>query len=304
MPKRIIEETFRAVKPRGRTGSAAPSVAAIGVSIAKDDLSASLSAAGQQIAQLQSIYQQQALLIAANTQAVLSNTAAKGNSAGGVIGRAASGALGGGLGFLSPIISGIAQLFGGSRSAVAELPLYAPPPAVSITAGLTSAALPGLPSAGSSPQPTIVSGLSRLFNAGSSSTAPVPGETSAQVASSASGPPAGYPDLGALSSNTSSPAEAPVQLSRRPPAGYVAGFPRVATPSSTTPSPAESRSELPFQLSGPRSQPNSVLHTTQITVNVSAMDSQSFMDRSSDIANAVREAMLNTHPINEVIAGL
>lgn len=42
----------------------------------------------------------------------------------------------------------------------------------------------------------------------------------------------------------------------------------------------------------------------QITVNVNAMDSQSFMDRSSDIASAVREAMLNLHPINDVVANL
>jgi len=37
---------------------------------------------------------------------------------------------------------------------------------------------------------------------------------------------------------------------------------------------------------------------------VNAMDSQSFMDRSTDIANAVREAMLNMHPINDVVASL
>ncbi len=43
---------------------------------------------------------------------------------------------------------------------------------------------------------------------------------------------------------------------------------------------------------------------THITVNVNAMDSQSFMDRSSDIASAVREAMLNLHPINDVVANL
>jgi hypothetical protein len=41
-----------------------------------------------------------------------------------------------------------------------------------------------------------------------------------------------------------------------------------------------------------------------VTVNVSAMDSQSFMDRSNDIASAVREAMLNLHPINDVVANL
>ena len=39
----------------------------------------------------------------------------------------------------------------------------------------------------------------------------------------------------------------------------------------------------------------------QITVNVQAMDARSFLDRSSDIAAAVREAMLNMHSINDVV---
>jgi hypothetical protein len=39
----------------------------------------------------------------------------------------------------------------------------------------------------------------------------------------------------------------------------------------------------------------------QVVVNVSAMDSQSFMDRSDDIARAVRDAMLHMHPINDVV---
>jgi len=39
----------------------------------------------------------------------------------------------------------------------------------------------------------------------------------------------------------------------------------------------------------------------QITVNVSAMDARSFMDRSSDIALAVRDAMLNMNAINDVV---
>ena len=42
----------------------------------------------------------------------------------------------------------------------------------------------------------------------------------------------------------------------------------------------------------------------QITVQVQAMDSQSFMDRSGDIANAVRQAMLNMHSINDVVNDL
>jgi hypothetical protein len=39
----------------------------------------------------------------------------------------------------------------------------------------------------------------------------------------------------------------------------------------------------------------------QITVRVQAMDSQSFLDRSNDIAAAVRKAMLETSALNDVI---
>jgi hypothetical protein len=42
----------------------------------------------------------------------------------------------------------------------------------------------------------------------------------------------------------------------------------------------------------------------QITVNVQAMDARSFLDRSGDIAAAVREAMLNLNPINDVVSEL
>ena len=39
----------------------------------------------------------------------------------------------------------------------------------------------------------------------------------------------------------------------------------------------------------------------QITVSVQAMDAQSFMDRSSDIAQAVRSAMLSMNAINDMV---
>lgn len=42
----------------------------------------------------------------------------------------------------------------------------------------------------------------------------------------------------------------------------------------------------------------------QVTVQVSAMDSQSFLDHSDDIANAVRAALLNSNPLSDVIADL
>jgi hypothetical protein len=42
----------------------------------------------------------------------------------------------------------------------------------------------------------------------------------------------------------------------------------------------------------------------QINVNVQAMDSRSFLDHSSEIAQAVRQAMLNLSPINDVVSDL
>jgi hypothetical protein len=42
----------------------------------------------------------------------------------------------------------------------------------------------------------------------------------------------------------------------------------------------------------------------QITVQVQAMDSQSFLDHSDDIAQAVRQAMLNMSSLNDVVSNL
>ena len=42
--------------------------------------------------------------------------------------------------------------------------------------------------------------------------------------------------------------------------------------------------------------------TTQITVQVQALDSQSFLDHSDDIAQAVRQAMLTSTTLNDVIS--
>jgi hypothetical protein len=195
MANHSIEETFKAVKPKGRRGIPNAPTIGVGVSSTNGDLSTSLSQAGQQIAQLQSAYQQQASLITANTQAIQGNTSAQSShSALSAAGGVASSLLGG-FGLLSPLISGIASLFGGS-STPAPLPIYTPPPPVAIGATLNSG--PAAPASG--------------------------------TASAASSP--------------------------------------------------------------------------QITVNVNAMDSRSFMDHSDDIANAVREAMLNMHPINGVVASL
>jgi hypothetical protein len=44
--------------------------------------------------------------------------------------------------------------------------------------------------------------------------------------------------------------------------------------------------------------------TQTIQVNIQAMDSQSFLDRQDDIARAVREAMLHSNSLNDVVLEL
>jgi hypothetical protein len=51
----------------------------------------------------------------------------------------------------------------------------------------------------------------------------------------------------------------------------------------------------------PRAQSSA---SSQVTVQVNAMDSQSFLDHSDDIANAVKQAILNSNSLNDVIASL
>jgi hypothetical protein len=94
----------------------------------------------------------------------------------------------------------------------------------------------------------------------------------------------------------SSPAAVPIYV---PPSGSTASaaFQQVL-PSNPPAAAAPAAAEQPSN--GPGAAPA----VTHVTVNISAMDSQSFMDRSSDIASAVREAMLNLHPINDVVANL
>jgi hypothetical protein len=208
---RNIEEEFRAIAPAGHKGIPAAQPIAVGVTgSGGTDSAGSTSQASQEITQLAEQFRQQAGLIQANTQALQDSTAAHASSGGGGIGSTASSILGGGLGFLSPIFTGIMSLFGlgGSSSAPAPLPFYTPPPGVQMSDTLRSAT------------------------------------------------PSAAPVNSAAGGNTSSGGSA-------------------------------------AQAAAP-----------QVTVNVSAMDSQSFMDRSNDIANAVRQAMLDLHPINDVVANL
>jgi hypothetical protein len=44
--------------------------------------------------------------------------------------------------------------------------------------------------------------------------------------------------------------------------------------------------------------------SAQVTIQVNALDSQSFLDHSDDIANAVKQAILNSNSLNDVISAL
>jgi hypothetical protein len=51
-------------------------------------------------------------------------------------------------------------------------------------------------------------------------------------------------------------------------------------------------------------RPQSAGASAQVTIQVNAMDSQSFLDHSDDIANAVKQAILNSNSLNDVISAL
>lgn len=72
------------------------------------------------------------------------------------------------------------------------------------------------------------------------------------------------------------------------------GLPRLDFSAEGTPRPIESPPPPPAAEATPAPG-------VQVTVNVSAMDSRSFMDHAPDLARAVREAMLHMHPINQLV---
>jgi hypothetical protein len=77
-----------------------------------------------------------------------------------------------------------------------------------------------------------------------------------------------------------------------------AGQPRPAASASSSSVNNPAGASANGTLNNPASAPTS---TTQITVQVQAMDSQSFLDHSNDIALAVRQAMLQSSVLNDVI---
>ncbi|NDJ10242.1 MAG: hypothetical protein EBY17_03510 [Acidobacteriia bacterium] len=97
------------------------------------NLSPALAEAASEIARLREVYQRQADLITANTQALQTSQGGSGKSVVSAIGSTASHALGGGLGLLSPLVSGLISLFGrifpadyGERECDGQQVLYGP----------------------------------------------------------------------------------------------------------------------------------------------------------------------------------
>ena len=77
------------------------------------------------------------------------------------------------------------------------------------------------------------------------------------------------------------------------------GMPRTYSAAPSGASAQASGMAAPGGSGSPTSAP-----APQITVNVQAMDSQSFLDHRSEIARAVRDAMLNSNSINDVVNDL
>jgi hypothetical protein len=83
---------------------------------------------------------------------------------------------------------------------------------------------------------------------------------------------------------------------------YVAPLPVKATAGFSSSAPGQFATDT-ADGGLPRPVPSSTASSAgaQITVNVQAMDSQSFLDHSDDIAQAVRQAMLTSTTLNDVI---
>jgi hypothetical protein len=123
------------------------------------DITEQVSALTSQITTLSSTQQTHIGVTQDNTQAITQNTSSKssGSSVGSTVGNLASSLLGGGL-TLSPLISGLMSLFGGSgsESVISQVPFRLPAPVqadAGLTAGSQGQALPVSYGAGGQPRP-------------------------------------------------------------------------------------------------------------------------------------------------------
>jgi len=230
-----------------------------------------------------------------------------------------SGILGGFLS-LFPLASAVGKLFGlGGSSKPAPLTSYIQPPSISFEGALsgslsdsTTSSLPGAPGSVSASQPgsssSFAPGVTTLSyganglprTAEMSSPVSVPGEMPEATATLPSN--SSLDVVGQLSSLTSSNFTSEPAASSPVPSTDLAATTTIQAPGSSSLRPASSGNGAAPQSSDATG--SSSQQGQNILVQVQAMDSQSFMDRSNDIAQAVRQAMLNLHSVNDVIADL
>jgi hypothetical protein len=205
--------------------------------------------------------------VRANTQGT--QTSGSGSQSGG------SSTAAGILGDIFPFAGAIASLFdGGGSGQQAELTPYIFPPSIAF-----SGALPG--------NATTTSSLSYGEDGLARSSSSVPSNSPQAPA---------LPDMVAqLQSITSEPFEPMAGSGAAPTAADITSQLSTADSSGGSSSGSDATDAQSSSSGGPGQQ---------VVVQVQAMDSQSFMDRSQDIAQAVRQAMLNSHPVNDVILDL
>lgn len=219
----------------------------------------------RQLDQVKSTNQNQADVVAANTQALAQNTAAQGSGKG--IGAAASSAASSLLGnVLSalPLVSSLTKLFSGGTSVPQPLVRYAPAAPIQFEAAQ-----------GQSQGGTTQNGGAFYDQFGQPRS-----------------PASGQRDLTAINSILGSNA-------LRTLAAQNDSAPSARDSSQSAGGGSDSSADS-SQAPGQAGQGTS----PQITIQVQAMDSRSFLDHSHDIAQAVREAMLNMHALNDVVNDL
>jgi hypothetical protein len=224
----------------------------------------------------------------------------------------AGGFLGGVLNFF-PLASGIAKLFGFGSSTPTPAPTpYIMPPSITFegaVSGINSAVTSlsyganGLPRTvasnfTSAPAEAVTHVANQaLGQQVSSATAFSLPESTATTSVNSTTDPAG--ELATLANPTFMPQPSAVN-----PILTASDMPQSGTPAYSS-DPASNPAGVPGNpLDGAASNSPNAQQAHSILVQVQAMDSQSFMDHSHDIAQAVRQAMLNMNSLNDVIQDL
>jgi hypothetical protein len=224
-----------------------------------------------------------------------SSSSSSSNSSGGLL-SGLGGALAAGLGIV-PLGLEIASLFGGGPSTPPPLTRYAMPDSIGFVGSTDDSGAQTGADFGQTGQPRSYGTPSTLDSLGQ----PAPGATPSSQDSF------GQPAFGATQSSQGSlgqPASGATPSSQDS-FGQPASYPTPSSQYSTSTTPAQSApSGAGSSQSQPGSQNQSGSQSQPFQITVQAMDAQSFMDRSDDIAAAVNKALLSLHPLSDTISNL